>query len=338
MRLTLIILLIFILGACGTSSKIDLTNIVNVKLEYSALANINNGSQLPVRIMAVMSDGSEKDISNNKIVTVTSNRAVYDEDAKILNISMDSPNFSSPEIVVNMLLTQKEEELSYTETIQLNYNGDLLLDFSGKDGANGEDGGDKGSRLVFRDGKDGEHGENGVNGGNGEDIIVNLWKEDNFYYCRVLFRNTGVKQYYKTDLSGKVKVDVSGGNGGNAGNGGDGGNGKDGNTAKDKTPGEAGDGGNGGHGGTGGNAGSAQVIIHTNASELEANTSIWNDIGNGGTAGNAGVKGEPGDPDANQDPLPEGADGINGTAGANGINNGTTSIKVEEFVTQLMKP
>lgn len=338
MRFILLLPLLTILVSCGSSSKLKLENIDHVKLSISENASINNGSELPMIIMAVLLDGTERDISTHKMLSVSSDRGFYTSDSKTFTIGMNSPNFNSPEVLVKMDLTEKDETQNYSQPFLLNYKGDLNLDFSGEDGAPGEDGDDKGSRIIFTDGKDGDNGLNGVAGQNGKMISLHIWKEDNMYYCCAKSNDSNLTRYYKTDNAGKIIADISGGNGGNGGDGGDGGNGKDGNAAKEKEPGSAGNGGSGGNGGNGGNAGVIKITIHTNASEIESQLSIIKNGGLGGNGGAAGEAGEPGDPDTNQTALPLGLVGTQGQNGINGTLNTNPTIEVKEFDYSFFKP
>ena len=158
MRILASLILLITLVGCGAAKKLKFEDVRNVRLDYDKSHEINNGSKLAMSVVAELSDGSEIDISQNKILTVTSDRGNYSSSNKQLAIGMQSPNFNSPEVRVNMTLDFKEEDMSFFEIVNLNYTGNLNLDFSGANGIDGVSAKDLGTRYLFADGKDGDHG------------------------------------------------------------------------------------------------------------------------------------------------------------------------------------
>ena len=74
MKKTLLLIgLIAILYACGSVKTLKPSNIAYIYLEYDSNQDINFGSTINGKIMAMMVDGKPKDVSSNKSVGFESN-------------------------------------------------------------------------------------------------------------------------------------------------------------------------------------------------------------------------------------------------------------------------
>lgn len=183
---------------------------------------------------------------------------------------------------------------------------------AGSDGAPGLCGGNRhgGDGLTGDNaahGAAGGNGGNGHDGANGQDIVIDVWDPQGYYYLDARGQSGG--NGGAGGKGGKGGKSGKGGNGGygadcsceqgGPGNGGNGGNGGD--------AGLGGDGGNGGKGANGGNGGSITVYIWVYPTGLQIDAFVAG--GPGGTGGQAGAAGESG--------VATGSGGAGGAAGGN---------------------
>lgn len=194
--------------------------------------------------------------------------------------------------------------LSKSLKVPVNYKGNLLLNYSGKngpDGKNGENGEPgvlSGTRAI--DPEKGNDGHPGTNGDTGESFYIYLEPSRIPGSPHPDLINLIIHD--KTDMPlDTFRIDTShstlcfilnGGDGGNGGSGGDGGHGADGDQTLSFSHGHPGAlGGKGGNGGDGGNGG--QVILYMNE-KLESfhdRIQIFNHGGIGGHGGKMGKTG-----------------------------------------------
>jgi hypothetical protein len=214
-----------------------------------------------------------------------------------------------------------DSTMTKTLEITLNYETDMLIDFSGYNGRNGRSAGSarNGSSgdSYGGNGADADDGGDGNDGYDGADIEVllkvvkdaQLNKE--LLYAKVKNLQSGKSYLYAVDpAKGKLKIKAYGGNGGNGGSGGSGG-------ASSSTGGKPGRGGRGGNGANGGNGGAITVFMDPSAKKFTSIISFNNSGGNGGVyqrGGMGGMSGNGSGPSAQA-----GQDGSkNGKAGKSG--------------------
>jgi len=317
--------------SCGTKKWGTPTGI---EVRYSRDAHINYGKSFKVQTYLKFDSGKEKEITGKSELELSS----ADANVSGSYLELSSYPTSFQEDTVHVLATYIKKELNFTtkKSIPYNYKGDLVLEFSGNQGANGTNGSNGSTPLLFKDGKDGGDGSPGDMGDIGHDISVHIYKkeEDNLYYLRVTDLNASAVYYFKNkDVGFPIKVYSKGGTGGAGGTGGDGGDGKDGKKTekKDKDPGSGGSGGIGGDGGQGGNGGNVYVFIHPSAKEIKSRITAFLYGGDGGEAGVGGRGGKPGTPEEGQTAGTPGNDGANGNQGLQGIPGPPIQMSVEDF-------
>ena len=188
--------------------------------------------------------------------------------------------------------------------IPVNYQGNLILNYSGKNGLDGKNG-ENGKPGIISDARAtdpemGSDGQNGMNGDAGGSFYIYLEPASltGSHYPDLI----NLIIHDKTDLPlDTFKIDSShtglyfilnGGSGGNGGDGGHGGHGADGDQTVSFGHGHPGAlGGKGGNGGNGGNGG--QVIVYLNE-KLESFVNRIKIINNGGKSGHGGKMGKMG--------------------------------------------
>ena len=329
--LTNALILLFV-SACGIFKGNK--EIERLKFSYSSTAEINYGHSFSLKTMLVYKNGREKDISGKKDLTIVVKRGDY-KNGKI-KIGAYPQSLQPDTIHVKAVYTANDKTYEYSEAIPFNYQGALLIDFSGEPGADGADGGNKGTPLLLRNGKTGGAGLIGAKGNNGHDLTINIWKEKQGERYRISVANLVTNktyQYTYVDKGFGIQFDVRGGKGGTGGDGGDGGDGKDGvvSDKKTKNPGDGGDGGIGGNGGNGGDSGMVYVFVHPTAEVLIGQIAVYNFGGKGGSFGKGGKAGQGGDPAAGQYQVPDGVMGSEGIAGESGVQGPQFEIVVEDF-------
>ena len=325
------ITLVLLLISCGTA-RLGAPTKITIKCD--AKKEVHYGNRLPFQVVVNFEKGATRDVTAKSETTYeVSGGRVFGKEI----IVEDRPeNFGIDSVKVKAIYTIKEEKIETSITIPFNYQGDLLIDFSGKDGDNGENGKNRSSSMLSRDGKDGDDGDNGQDGGNGSTISAYIYKDaaSDFYLIKVANVDDGKNYYYKTKNYGFAIKFLA--NAGDGGDGGDGGNAGDGNDAKvkdDKTKdaGDGGDGGNGGNGGNAGNAGSIFVFIHPSAADIKDKVVGFAVTGKPGIAGEPGTAGKAGAVLTGQTAKQDGIPGIAGIAGQTGQEGTGIMISVEDF-------
>lgn len=322
----------FLIAACGTTKKIEISSIKTVYLERNPVEPAQFGGVIEGRIMARLTNGEEIDVSNNRNLTFNSTD-LSRQFGKKYKVVKHPQSFDDNLVLVQYIINEKESTATYIDSIRLNQRGDLKIDSKAPNGTDGQDQKNRSTPLVWRDGNDGDHGTPGTNGQDAGDYIAYIWKEDAAYFIYVQNILTKEEWRYKCLEPGTISFDVSGGNGGDGGDGGDGGTGKDGKQEGDKvkTPGNGGDAGFGGNGGNGGNAGSVVCFLHSNAAELELKISFNVSGGAGGQGGNKGKPGQPGKPLDGQTASLVGRTGRNGRPGFRGNDGQMPEVSILEF-------
>jgi hypothetical protein len=321
-----------LLWSCGNSKKLDIANIQRLYIDHNPDQNINYGKQISAKVVALMISGEEIVVTNHKKLQINSPKLDFtsSDQVKILG---HPTTFNNEVIIAELVMSDKEETFSATDSVALNYRGPLHIGEYFRSGSDGEDQKNRGTRLVGRNGKDGDDGPLGENGTNGGNYTVHIWKVEAESRVKVTNNVSGEVWRYKSVNNDECVFDFPGGAGGDGGDAGDGGDGKDGKVTEDGSDrtGHGGDGGNGGNGGNGGHGGIVSVIIHTNASASAGKVAVNNPGGRNGTYGEGGKAGKGGTADTGQvDGLP-GLIGVRGVAGSHGNQGPTTVVKVEEF-------
>lgn len=332
LKLLFTISLLIFFSSCGSYKSLDIDKISKLEFEYNPNQDLQYGTNFEAKINAVMVNGEEIDITDNKNLTIENNdvKYLYGHTFKITKKPFDRGN----EVTIHYKLEGKESEMiNSSDQLHLNFRGPLNIIAAGKNGLAGADGKDKNDAIVFRDGGDGDRGENGKNGQPGDNLQIHVWKDRDTLFLNVFNLSRSETWKYKATLNSTISINVSGGDGGIGGNGGDGGDGKDGiiTSDKNKLPGDGGNGANGGNGGNGGNPGNVQITFHQNATDYQQRFSYVLNPGAGGSGGTGGKAGKAGTAEIGQEP---GIDGSNGTAGMNGINGtgvNSPSISVQNF-------
>lgn len=324
---------IFILfSACGTTKKLEVSSIKTVYLERNPIEPIQFGGTIEGEITAILKDGEEINVTNNRNLTFVSSD-LDKQFGKKYKIVKRPTSFNDNTVVAQYTISEKEETVTFIDSIKLNLRGDLKIDAKGLNGTDGIDQKNRNTAFVFRDGNAGEHGTVGTNGQDAGNYLAYIWKEENAYFIYIQNIATKIEWRYKSVEPGVISIDVSGGNGGDGGDGGDGGNGKDGKQEGDKlkTPGNGGDAGFGGDGGNGGNAGSVICFLHSNAAELELKISFNVSGGAGGQGGTKGKPGQPGKALAGQLESLVGRTGRDGRNGFRGNDGQMPQVTIQEF-------
>jgi len=331
-KFTILFLTITLISACGSVKKLEVANIKTVYLEHNSVLPLQFGGTIEGRIVALLKDGEEIDVTNNRNLAFLSND-LQQQFGKKFKIVKHPKSFDDNIVLAQYTITEKEVVTTFMDSIKLNLRGDLKVDAKGLDGADGIDQKNRNTAYVFRDGNAGEHGTPGTVGLNAGDYIAYIWKEEAAYFIYVQNIQTKEVWRYKSFEPGVISIDVSGGSGGAGGDGGDGGNGKDGKIEGDKsrTPGNGGDAGFGGDGGNGGNAGSVICFLHSNAAELELKIAFNVSGGVGGQGGSKGKPGQPGKALAGQLESLVGRTGRDGRNGFRGNDGQMPQVTIQEF-------
>lgn len=322
--------LIVLFTSCG-GSKLIVSEIRSLELEYSPGVDMNFGSSFEARIKAMMLNGDEIDVTSHRKMDFVSND--ISKSGGTFTIVRRPTSFDESEVPFSISITDKEESYVQNDTLKMNFRGGISINSSGFDGENGINQKDRGSSWVFRDGKSGENGTNGNPGTPGGNIEARIWKEGELYYMTVTDLTSLSVWRYKTVGSSPLYFDLSGGNGGRGGNGGNGSDGKNGekdDEGKFKRPGDGGNGGDGGDGGNGGDGGIVRVVLHPSASAISAQLQYDLNGGSGGSGGRGGVAGKAGTALSGQAVSANGATGRQGRRGTSG-RDGSSNSSIEEF-------
>ncbi len=231
----------------------------------------------------------------------------------------------------------------WNSKLDIYYPNEIKLSHAGQNGQNGQSG-----SYGSQPSQSGSNGANGANGGNGSDISVYLQYygvEGNDFVIATIEDNGVQRRVFIPKRTGKIYIDVRGGNGGNGGNGGDGKdaaypvtttvNGKTTTTTPSVYGGDAGNGGDAGHGGRGGNV---YVYMDDRLTDFRNNIQIDVQGGTSGTSGRSGnagrgmnAKGQLGGL-FNYNNGKSGSQGRYGQIGQNGKIEGPILLKKEEMV------
>lgn len=331
-KIALFFIIALLTGACNSYQKIDVENIEKLYVDYNSSDPINYTSPFKAEVIMKMYTGEEVTLVHPKYFT-TSKNVSFDFDTKKAKLNGVPTSFDNDYELISMMLTDKNgKSITSSDTIRLNFNNSLSLDYSGENGSNGKNGSSRGTGLLLRDGKEGDNGVNGMNGNNGDNYEVHIWKEGDYYFIHV--KNTSKNWIGKYKMLGthSLVIKSQGGNGGNGGEGGDGGSGKDGEMkgTTAKLPGNGGNGGNGGNSGNGGRGGDVLVVVNTNAESIKPFLEIRNFGGSTGSAGHGGKGGQPGSPLSGQSQGKSGSNGQNGMNGQSGLA-GSVNVQTTAF-------
>lgn len=184
-------------------------------------------------------------------------------------------------IKIDFTYTEKENSWTKSFTFSLNFEGNINLNYNGKNGLPGSTYSSLGSFIVSNKSNDGEPGSNGGNGKNVDITMVMKTKDlDTFYIMNVNEVDSGMYYIYKVKKNfSKIFISSNGGDGGNGGSGSDG-------SEKNRF---RVDGGNGGAGGNGGNAGKINFFLDDRAYRIMNRIELTNNPGRGGSGGSPGA-------------------------------------------------
>ena len=184
--------------------------------------------------------------------------------------------------IIKIDFTYIDKDKSHTQsfTFTLNFEGNINLNYNGKNGQPGNTYASIGGFIVSNKSNDGEPGKYGENGKNVEITMVQKTKEvDTFYVMNVNEVDSGMYYIYKVKKNfSKIVISSNGGDGGNGGSGTDGSR-----NNRFRV-----DGGNGGAGGNGGNAGKITFFLDDRAWRLMNKIELSNNPGRGGSGGSPG--------------------------------------------------
>ncbi len=329
----LLLVISIITFSCGNNRKIVVADIDRIVLDYDSSLPNNYGKPFKGHVAVIMNTGELYDLDNDKNLSNTENIEINNRNEAITVFGFPT-KFNENKIPFEITMSGKNGvSKTSSDTIRLNFEKALTLDFPANSGNSGANGNNGNTSNTLRDGTDGELGMNGTDGQNGQNFTIHIWKDSTgMYYFHVLNSTTNQTAYFQQKTMEAIQFNASGGNGGNGGNGGTGGNGRNAETVngKLKNAGYAGHGGRGGNAGRGGNGGNVIVIIHPSATDFE-NLFIVNN--QGGSAGSLGDGGRPGKPGTNLAgiSLPPSRLGLNGNFANSGLK-GTFTKSVTSFV------
>lgn len=328
----ILLVVVLLFSSCGGLKRLEVSEVSTVFFEYNHADNINFGTEIEAKVLAIMLDGKEIDITNNKKLSFVSQDIGRSGIGKKFTLIKRPVSFSDNYAAMTLTVSDDEETLTILDTVHLNFRGNLTINARGQSGNKGVDQQNSGTKIFFRGGRDGEHGTRGENGTSANDYVAQIWREESMVYVYVRNVADNTEWKYKMLANGEIIFDLRGGNGGRGGIGGGGGDGKDGKVVDGKStgPGDGGHGGFGGDAGNGGNGGSIQVFIHPNAAAVEELLNIRTQGGYGGEGGKGGDGGKAGDVISGQIAGAMGQRGSSGRSGMTG-NKGTSSIAIIEF-------
>ncbi|HET8827746.1 MAG TPA: hypothetical protein VFM79_00320, partial [Pelobium sp.] len=204
---------------------------------------------------------------NHDIITVNTWESLKSNEVKIKATLLSNPS----------IFTEKFVKIDFT--------GDAHIDYTGEPGLNGTSGG-----SIFGPAGGVNALNNAKNGGNGTDVVAEAkileYLGKKIVLVKAIPVQSGESKYYATLVgTGKIIINVSGGNGGHGGTGASGPNGD-----KDKyvNGGKGGDGGNGADGGHGANI---KITYDPSIKGHENQIVMINQGGQAGMAGRAGSGG-----------------------------------------------
>lgn len=266
--------------------KVNLKKVQSISIKIDTSQAINVGKPIIFDVFAKLKNGKIKSIANHPKLSISGDGIKKIIKGTLLILPNNNCNKDSYSLVA--VLTDGKFTIEDRLNIKLNYKGNLVCDFSGKEGKNGTKGskqGIVGGTIRNRDGKDGNSGAAGTKGENGMHlkafirpdtlsglILVDIFNIDsNQMYC-----------YKMLNIDKNILINVSGGKGGNGGDGRIGQNGKneiEKSNGKIKPSGKGGNGGFGGSAGNGGDGGSVEVFVHSSLQDKVSKISIKNQGG-----------------------------------------------------------
>ncbi len=209
MRLILLSTLLFIvLSSCGSTTKLEVSEIRTAYVEYNPVSAINFGNEIEAKIMVLMNDGTEIDVTNNRKLNIVSEDIIRNGISKKFKIIKHPTSFSDNTANVHITITDKEDVFQITDSIRMNFKGELVINAQGIDGFDGESQNNRSSRILLRDGKHGSSGSNGTDGENTDIYIANIWLEDGLTYVHLQNQRTNLVWRYKTLGEGNITFNL----------------------------------------------------------------------------------------------------------------------------------
>ncbi|MCT4581570.1 MAG: hypothetical protein N4A35_09150 [Flavobacteriales bacterium] len=335
MSLIAVVLTVTVHAQFGVKAK----KVDEIFLKLNKKQNFNKGSKFKYTICARMKNGKVKELSNNSGVEIYGEG--IEKRGRNELLILKSNDCEKETYVLNYSFTKGDYFFKGKDSVQLNYRGRVLCNFSGADGKDGVDG--KKENLIERsirgrDGDDGYQGGNGEDGNSGPYLKAFVRKDSLSDFILIDVFNLDNNQLYcykTTSLSNGITFFAKGGKGGN---GGDGSAGQDGrnevekNNGKIKRSGDGGDGGNGGSGGNGGIGGVVEVYVHRGVANDAKKIIVQNQGGEGGKPGKGGAAGEAG---KNIDGSVSQQNGLVGVTGVTGVVGMVGEQKILRVVDDL---
>ena len=322
---------IFFVLTANAQFGVKAKKIDEIFLKMDKEQNLNKGTTFNYTICARMKNGKIKELNSG--VQVSGDGLERRGKNKML---ISKSNDCSKEIyLIDYSFTKRDYYFEGSDSIQLNFKGKIISDFSGGNGGSGQQA-DK--RNVFdqtlrnRDGKKGEDGKDGNNGESAPYLKTFIRKDtlSNLILIDVFNLDNNLLYCYKTtSLSYGITYIVNGGNGGNGGKGNSGQNGrgeKEKSNGKIKRSGEGGNGGQGGIAGNGGHGGVVEVYLHESLKNEKSYISVKNEGGTAGIAGKGGAGGIAGKNIDGSTLQNNGNAGLSGELGTKGVRGGIEEI------------
>ena len=167
--LFLSLLLTLFLYSCGNFKKLEVYEIRTAYLEYNRIQAINFGGEIEARVIAIMNDGSEVDITRNRKLNLISDDIIRSGNFKEFKIIKHPKSFTENTANIEIIIKDKESVFQITDSIRINFKGDLIIDANGINGFDGVNQKNSRTPILFRDGK---HGEDGTDGGDGKNAEI----------------------------------------------------------------------------------------------------------------------------------------------------------------------
>ncbi len=323
--------LIFIVSI--QSHAYGVRKIKEIKLVYDTSIALSPGAIVPLKWYATLIDGRivpcKKRFRLN--ISVQGGEVLK----RKLHINSDPVQIKNHRVILSASLIMKPS-VKFTDTLYLNYKGNVVFNFSGKKGNDRFSllkRGRKGSESC-PNGGNGSDGKLGKNGGNGNNIKIYVAKDTSCKWVGELLKlevrnqDGGVLRYLLDPSSAHAKILSQGGKGGDGENGGRGGCGKD--ESENNNAGSGGDGGDGGNGGNGGDGGLIEVYYLPECLIFLENGTIKFSI-KGGRKGYRGSGGRGGHSGSGAKKCRDGHDGIDGHSGYSGGEGRLSFIEKDDF-------
>jgi hypothetical protein len=288
----------------------------------TAYVNLAPGRKFRVAFSSVKKNGKQ---SNPKGFAGRKNYSQYEINVEggtfdngFITINSNPRSIKNHRVILEAAQKNKPE-IKKTCCVRLNYQGETILNFDGK---NGDDPRDRGKMFIPL--ITASEGRPGLPGENGKDLIIRIWKQYDTLLNATLLKgeiteklNPDSKTYFIINTKGgSLRVTARGGNGGQGGAGAEGADGRDRSDKPGRSGGDGGNGGKGGPGGDGGTGGDITLYFDTSADPFFDLIYLDNSGGSGGFGGSGGSggKGGKGGSGANY-----GSDGSSGTSGSGGM-------------------